>query len=80
MVHFIGNRWVRSYDVRFGKEGGDTFSDTDWVNQMWKGNNKTRFQYCKNSCAAPLHIRAIQGHTGGDMIAPELMGHVAIPF
>ena len=23
---------------------------------------------------------AIQGHIGGDLIAPELMGHVAIPF
>ena len=27
-----------------------------------------------------LYIRAIQGHTGGNLIAPELMGHVAIPY
>ena len=26
-----------------------------------------------------MYIRAIQGHTGENMIAPELMGHVAIP-
>ena len=26
-----------------------------------------------------LYIRATQGHTGGNLIAPELMGHVAIP-
>ena len=27
-----------------------------------------------------MYIRAIQGHTGGSMIAPELMGHVTIPY
>ena len=27
-----------------------------------------------------LYIRAIQGHTGGNLIAPELMGHVAVPY
>ena len=32
-----------------------------------------RFQFC-------VYIRAIQGHTGGNLIALELMGHVAIPY
>ena len=27
-----------------------------------------------------LYVRAIQEHTGGEMIATELMGHVAIPY
>ena len=27
-----------------------------------------------------LYVRAIQGHTGGNLTAPELMGHVAIPY
>ena len=27
-----------------------------------------------------LNNRVIQGHTGGSLTAPELMGHVAIPF
>ena len=27
-----------------------------------------------------LHIRAIQGHTGGNLIAPDFVGHVAIPY
>ena len=34
----------------------------------------------KNSRDVLLHFRAIQGHTGGNVIAPELMGHVAIPY
>ena len=39
-----------------------------------------RVQYCQNSCNTLLCIRAVQGHTGGDLVEPELMGHVAIPF
>ena len=64
----------------FRKDRGDTFSDTEWINHIWMGSSKTRFQYCKNSGEALLHIRVIQGHTGGDVIALELMGHVAIPL
>ena len=26
------------------------------------------------------YFRAIQGHTGGNLMAPELMGHVAVPY
>ena len=29
---------------------------------------------------AKMYTRAIQGHIGGNMSAPELMGHVAIPY
>ena len=47
---------------------------------IWKGNNKSMFQHCKNSRDVFLYIRAIQGHTGGNVIAPELMGHVTIPY
>ena len=27
-----------------------------------------------------MSIRAVQGHTGGNLIALELMGHVATPY
>ena len=46
---------------------------------FYKRSNKTRFQHCKNSRDVLLYIRAIQGHNGGNLIVPELMGHVAIP-
>ena len=54
--------------------------DFDWTNHIWKWSSKFLFQYCKNSCDDLLYIRAIRGHTGGEVIAPELMGHVAIPI
>ena len=73
---FIGQK------LRFAflKCGGDTFTEGDWNSHIWKGSNKTRFQYCQNYCNTLLYVRAIQGHIGGDLIEPELTGHVAIPF
>ena len=52
----------------FQKIGGHKFSDSG-----------TMFQHCKNSRDVLLYTRAIQGRTGGNVIASELMGHVAIP-
>ena len=63
----------------FQKGGGCGFSDSDWRQHKHKGSNKTRFQCCKDSQDVLLYIRAIQGHTGGNVIALELMGHVAVP-
>ena len=64
----------------FQKAGGQKFSDTDWLQHVYERSNKMRFQYCMTSVNFLLYIRAIQGHTGGNLIAPELMGHVAIPY
>ena len=63
--------------VTFQRDGSHDFTDRDWINYILE-RNKTRSQYCHNSCNKLLHIRAIQGHTGGDMIEPEMMGHVFI--
>ena len=65
----------------FQKSGGRKFSDVDWLQHIFQGSSKMRFKYCQNSppnCF--LYIRAIQGHTGGNLKALELMGHVAIPY
>ena len=45
-----------------------------------KEASKPSSSITKHSQHVLLKIRAIQGHTGGNVIAPELMGHVAIPF
>ena len=57
----------------------EAISLTDWITFNWKGSNKTRFQYCQNSCNKLLCLRAIQGHTGGEKIPPEMLGHAPIP-
>ena len=58
---------------------GAILPDRDWINFIWKGSNKRRFQYCQNSCNNLLYLRAIQRHTRGEMIPPEMLGHVLIP-
>ena len=68
-MQFNENRWDRSYDIRFGKKKEIPFLISIGSIIFGKGRNKTRLQYCKNSYDDLLYIRAIQGHTGGDVIA-----------
>ena len=50
----------------FQKSGERKFSDTHWLQHIYEGSNKMRFQYCTNSENSLLYTRAIQGHTGGE--------------
>ena len=58
-----------------------TSSDSDWLDDIYKGNNTTRFQYCKTSNDVLSYLRAnSRAHTGGELIAPELKDHLASPL
>ena len=76
----IGILSFQSCEKQFRSPEGENFSDTDWLQHIYEGSNKMRFQYCMNSKNSLLYIRAIQRHAGGNLIAPELMRHVAIPY
>ena len=69
LMQFNGNQWYRSYDIRFGQKKEISFLIPIGSIIFGKGRNITRLQYCKNSYDDLLYIRAIQGHTGGDVIA-----------
>ena len=77
---FIGNRRVQNFEKRFGRLESQNSRTLIGFRIFFKGSNKIRLQYCKNARDLLLHIRAIQGCTGGNMIAPELMCHVTIPY
>ena len=62
-----------------GSRMGQHCSHRAWLQAVHEGSNKTRFEYCKNSKDSVTYVRAIQGHTGGNMISPELIGSVEIP-
>ena len=64
----------------FADRGARDFSEKDWLRHSHEGSNKTRFAYCEDSKNSLTYFRVIQGHTGGITIAPELMGHVIIPY
>ena len=43
------------------------------------GGNKKRFQYYIDSSGAILYLRALQGHSGRNIIDPSLQDNVVIP-
>ena len=64
----------------FRDRGARNSSDKDWLQNIYEGSSKTRFEYCTDSKNSLLYLRAIQGHTGGHIIVPELMNHLEIPY
>ena len=43
------------------------------------GGNKKRFQYCTDASGEILHLRALQGHSGRNLIDPSLQDNVIFP-
>ena len=43
------------------------------------GGQKKRFQYCFHSSGTNLYLRALQGHSGRNLIDPSLQDNVVIP-
>ena len=43
-----------------------------------RGGNKKRYQYCSDSSGKILYLRALQGHSGRNLIDPSLQDNVVI--
>ena len=43
------------------------------------GGKKKQFQYCTDSSGEILHLRALQGHSGRNLVDPSLQDNVLIP-
>ena len=44
-----------------------------------RGGNNKRFQYCTDSSGTIVYLRALQGHSGRNLIDPSLQDNVLIP-
>ena len=56
------------------------WSDEKWKNSMaGGGGQKKRFQYCADSSGTILYLRALQGHSGRNLIDPSSQDNVVIP-
>ena len=42
------------------------------------GGSKRRYQYCSDNCGTILYLRALQGHSGSNLIDPTLQDNVLI--
>ena len=55
-----------------------------WSDDRWKaclaagGGAKRRYQYCTDSSGTILYLRALQGHSGGNLLDPSLQDNVII--
>ena len=55
-----------------------------WSDDRWKsclaagGGSKRRYQYCSDNSGRILYLRALQGHTGNNLIDPMLQDNVII--
>ena len=55
-----------------------------WSDERWKvclaagGGSKRRYQYCSNNSGTILYLRALQGHSGRNLIDPLLQDNVII--
>ena len=56
------------------------WSDCKWKKSMaGGGGNKKRYRYCTDSSGTILYLRALQGHSGRNLIDPTLQYNVVIP-
>ena len=60
------------------------FLHPPWSESKWKaclaggGGNKERFQYCTDGSGTTVYFRALQGHSGRNLIVPSLQDNVII--
>ena len=56
----------------------------NWSDDRWKaclaagGGSKRRYQYCSDNLGAIIYLRALQGHSGSNLIDPTLQDNVLI--
>ena len=56
------------------------WSDEKWKSSMARGGgNKKRYHYCTDPSGEILYLRALQGHSGRNLIDPSLQDNVLIP-
>ena len=63
----------------FWENDAEEFKYSESIDHIHKGSNEVRFKYCEASQESLAYIRAIQGHSGGEAISPQMMGHVLCP-
>ena len=73
--------WILKEYLRNDLVKSQHWSDAKWKSRMAKGGgNKKRFQYCSDPSGQEiLYLRALQGHSGRNLIDPSLQDNVLIP-
>ena len=54
------------------------WSDDKWKKSMAGGGNKKRCQYCTESSGIVVYLRALQGHSGRNLIDPDVQDNIML--
>ena len=63
---------------KFAQDGARDFSDEELSQQVLEGSSMNRIECCKDKDGVVCYLRAIQGHSGGIAVDPNLMGYFLI--
>ena len=66
--------------IAFAHEGARDSDDGFWLRLIHDGGTKKRLEYSQHEDVNLCYFRAVQGHTGGIPISPELMKYTPIPY
>ena len=82
-VHREQDGAVQFYKIKFHIRDY-SLSTQNWSDNRWLaclaagGGPKRRYQYCSNHLGTILYLRALQGHSGNNLIHPTLLDNVVI--
>ena len=73
---------IEFYRIKFYLRGHQS-QIHDWSDDRWKaclaaGGGSKRYQYCSDDLGRILYLRALQGHSGSNLIDPTLKDNVVI--
>ena len=74
---------IEFYRIKFYLRGHHS-QIHNWSDDRWKaclaagGGSKRRYQYCSDNSGTILYLRALQGHSGSNLIDPTLQDSVLI--
>ena len=74
---------IEFYRIKFYLRGHHS-QIHNWSDDRWKaclaagGGSKRRYQYCSDNSGTILYLRALQGHSGSNLIDPTLQDNVLI--
>ena len=72
--HWSDDRWKSCLAA-----GGGYWSDDRWKSCLAAGGgSKRRYQYCSDNSGTIFYLRALQGHSGSNLIDPTLQDNVVI--
>ena len=84
--HFWQEEWQTDGDSiepvltrAFPHQGARNFDDDFWLHLIHDGSTKKRLEYCQDEDGNLCYFRAIQGHSAGVPISPNLMNSTPIP-